>query len=67
MDFLLSVQGASSLQFFFVGVSVVLHVEFVLSLFRPHLSFFWYLVRAMFRDCGISLDITYIFARRFYF
>ena len=39
------------LQFFFVCTSVVLYVAFVLSLFVPHLSFFWHLRKAVLRDC----------------
>ena len=30
---------------------------FVLSLFVPHLSFFWYLGKVVFRDCGSFLGI----------
>ena len=39
------------LQFFFVRR--VSYVAFVLSLFVPHLSFFWCLRKAVLRDCGI--------------
>ena len=41
------------LQFFFVCASVVSYVTCVLSFFVPYLSFFWYLERAVLRDCGI--------------
>ena len=42
------------LQFFFVRVAVVSYVMFVLSLFVPHLSVFWCVEKAVFRDCDIS-------------
>ena len=41
-------------QFFYVCASVVSYVAFVLTLFVPHLSIFWSLGRALFRDYGIS-------------
>ena len=40
---------------------VVSYVAFVLSLFVPHLSFFWCLGRAMVCDCGISWVSSHIF------
>ena len=42
-------------------VSAVLCVVFVLSLFDPHLSFYWCLGSAMLRDCGISWVSVIIF------
>ena len=51
------------LQFFYVySVSVVSYVAFVLSLFVPHLFFFWCLGMAVLPDSGISWVSTYIFA-----
>ena len=46
---------------FFVCVSVVSYVSFVLSLFVPHLSFFWCLEKAVLPDCGISWISSLIF------
>ena len=43
---------------FFFCASVVSYLVFVLSLFIPHLSFFWYLRMAVLRDCGISWVIA---------
>ena len=42
------------LHFFFVCASVVSYLTFGLSLYFPHLSFFWCLGRAMLRDYGFS-------------
>ena len=36
------------------SASAVSKLALVLSLFVPHLSFFWYLGKAIFCDCGIS-------------
>ena len=41
------------LQFFFICASVVSYMVFVLSLFVHHLSFFWWLGKAVLRICGI--------------
>ena len=41
------------LQFLFVCAYVVSYEAFVLSLFVPHISFFWYLVSAVLCECGI--------------
>ena len=51
------------LQFFFVCASVVSYVAFVLSLFVPHLSFFWNLGKAGLPDCSVfwNLHLRYIF------
>ena len=49
------------LQFFFVSASVVSNVAFVLSLFVPHLPFFWCLGKAVLLDCGISRVSSLIF------
>ena len=43
------------LQFFFLCVSVVSYVAFVLSLFAPLLSFFWWMGKAVLRDRDIFL------------
>ena len=43
------------LQFFSVRASVVSYVEFVLSLYVPHLACFWCLEKPLLRDCGIPL------------
>ena len=48
------------LVFFCLCASVVSYVAFVLSLFVPHLSFFWCLGRDVFRDCGISWVYSHI-------
>ena len=45
----------SLLQFCFVCASMVSYVAFVLSLFVPHLSFFWCLKGYVLGDWGISL------------
>ena len=42
------------LQVFSVHALVGSYVAFVLSLFVPHLSFFWCLGKAVLGDCGIS-------------
>ena len=42
------------LRFFFVCASVVSNMAFVLSVFVPILSFFWFLGQAVFHYCGIS-------------
>ena len=49
------------LSFFLVCMSVVSYLEFVLSLFVPHLSFFWCLGKTVFRDCGIILVSSLVF------
>ena len=50
------------LQFLFVCAYVVSYEAFVLSLFVPHISFFWYLVSAVLCECGIFwVSFTYIF------
>ena len=41
-----------------IWASVASYVAFVLSLFVPHLSLFWYLGRAVLRDCGFTDIIT---------
>ena len=48
------------LQFFF-WVLVVSYVTFVVSLFLPHLFYFWCLGRAMLCNCGISWVSSLIF------
>ena len=48
------------LQFFFVHTSLVLYVTFVLSLFVPHLSFFWCLGKVVLRDSAISWVSSHI-------
>ena len=48
------------LLFFFVCASVVSYVALVLSLFEPHLFFFWCLGRAVLRDWGISWISSHI-------
>ena len=53
---------AVPLKFVFVHASVLSCVTFVLS-YVPHLSFFWYLEKAMFRDCGISWVFSFILFR----
>ena len=45
---------ASDLGLHCLPTSVVSYASFVLSLFVPHLSFFWCFVRVVLRDYGIS-------------
>ena len=45
-------RGLNSFRFF-VCATVVAFVAFKLSLFVPHLPFYWSLGRALIRDCGI--------------
>ena len=59
--FCLSFQGGCSVAVPFVCASVVSYVVFVLSFFVPHLTFFWCLGKAVFRDCGISWVSSLIF------
>ena len=42
------------LQLFFVYTTVISCMAFALSLFVPHLSFFWCLGKGVLHDCGIS-------------
>ena len=45
------------LQFIFVCASMVSYEAFVLSLFAPHLSFFWCLRKDVLRDCDFRRDL----------
>ena len=47
--------------FVIASKSVVSYVAFVLSLFVPHLSFFWCLGKTVLRDCGIYWTLSFIF------
>ena len=45
---------------FFVLALLISYIAFVLSLFVPHLSFFWRLGKAKLRDFGIFWVSTYL-------
>ena len=49
------------LQLFYVHVSMVSNVKFILSLFVPRLSVFWRLRKAVLRYYGIFLVSSLIF------
>ena len=54
-------KNVSSTRFLFSCSSLFSFVAFVLSLFVPHLSFFWSLRKAVLRECGISWISALIF------